>query len=326
MSRQSLTDRYVYAALRTVPEEQRAELDPELRELVADRIEAQDADEAGDAERAALLELGDPARLAASYIDRPLQLIGPQHYLQWWRLLKLLWAIVPACVAAAVALGLAISGESVGSIIGQTISVVIQVIVHIGFWTTLVFAVLDRTVKEPLVEWTPDYLPEIPTAGGVSGPSRLSRGDVVGGTVTQLLLVGALLWGTFGSPWPWTSVDPLLQSDLWPIWVLYFAVVGVGQIALLVATFRRGFTWPLAAVKVALNVAFAVPAVWLTASGRLLNPDVVALAGDSATDVDTVLTAIIVITVIVIAAWDSIDGAIKASKQARLARRERVAA
>src|SRR5690606_3729698 len=97
----SLTDRYLHAFVRVVPEAQRRTIDAEVRERIADAIEARigSGDDTEAAERAVLTELGDPERLAVDYLDRPLQLIGPRYYLTWWRLLKLLLAIVPASVA-----------------------------------------------------------------------------------------------------------------------------------------------------------------------------------------------------------------------------------
>ena len=62
----ALTDRYVWAVLRGVPAAQRADLEPEVRALVADAIEARTGEPAPSgasaeaAERAALTELGDP--------------------------------------------------------------------------------------------------------------------------------------------------------------------------------------------------------------------------------------------------------------------------
>src|SRR4051794_38396607 len=92
----TLTDRYVAATLRSVPEKQRPELDKELRASIADaiddRIEAGSKPEA--AEREVLIELGDPIRLAAGYADRPLYLIGPALFPDYTRLLKLLVGIV----------------------------------------------------------------------------------------------------------------------------------------------------------------------------------------------------------------------------------------
>lgn len=43
--------------------------------------------------------------MTASLTDRPSHLIGPRYYGTWWRLLKLLLLIVPACIFGAVALG-----------------------------------------------------------------------------------------------------------------------------------------------------------------------------------------------------------------------------
>lgn len=51
--------------------------------------------------------------LAAGYVDRPLQLIGPRYFLTWWRLLKLLLAIVPAVAFVGVSVIFAVLGIGV---------------------------------------------------------------------------------------------------------------------------------------------------------------------------------------------------------------------
>ena len=106
----SPTDRYVAATLRSLPERQRQDIEAELRTLIADAID--DRREAGtdadSAEREVLTELGAPARLAASYSDRSLYLIGPEFYLDYVRVLKLLlstlvplWFVIFALVTFA---------------------------------------------------------------------------------------------------------------------------------------------------------------------------------------------------------------------------------
>ena len=69
----TLTDRYVWGVLRAVPTAQRADLEPEIRALVADAVEARIA--AGvvpaEAERAAIAELGDPSVSPRSTRTRP---------------------------------------------------------------------------------------------------------------------------------------------------------------------------------------------------------------------------------------------------------------
>jgi len=103
----TLTDRYVSAALRSIPEQKRADIDRELRASIDDAIDTRvDAGEPQkEAEYAVLTDFGDPARLAAGYADRPLYLIGPALFLDWWRLLKVLLAIVVPIAGAGVLLG-----------------------------------------------------------------------------------------------------------------------------------------------------------------------------------------------------------------------------
>ncbi|HWM16349.1 MAG TPA: permease prefix domain 1-containing protein, partial [Microbacterium sp.] len=137
MNATTLTDRYVAAAMRTVPEKQRDDLAAELRASIDDQIEARvDGGEPRvTAERSVLTDLGDPDKLAAGYTERPLYLIGPRHYLDWWRLLKLLLAIVLPVSAFGVALGQTLSGAGFGEIVGSVIATLISVAVHLGFWT-----------------------------------------------------------------------------------------------------------------------------------------------------------------------------------------------
>ncbi|MFC7484261.1 permease prefix domain 1-containing protein [Luedemannella flava] len=69
MTTPTLTDRYVDATLRRLPERQRADIERELRASIEDAVEARvdGGEDPADAERAVLTGLGDPARLAAGY-------------------------------------------------------------------------------------------------------------------------------------------------------------------------------------------------------------------------------------------------------------------
>src|SRR5882672_5085367 len=102
----SLTDRYVDATLRRLPGRQRPDIEKELRASIADAVDDRlvAGSDPAEAERAVLTELGDPARLASGYADRPLQLIGPALYLDYTRLLGALLATVVPAVAMAIAI------------------------------------------------------------------------------------------------------------------------------------------------------------------------------------------------------------------------------
>ena len=144
----TLADRYIWAVLRAVPSDQRKDLEPEIRALVADTTESKAADgtlTTEAAERAALTELGDPEVLAGRYVDRTVALIGPQVYPEWRRLLTTLLPIVVPIVTIVVLAANAVEGKPPGTIIANGLGAAFNVTVQTAFWFTLVFALLERS-------------------------------------------------------------------------------------------------------------------------------------------------------------------------------------
>lgn len=317
MTANTLTDRYVWAAARSVPEAQRDELERELRERIGDATDALVAEgrTPADAEHAALTALGDPAALAADYIGRPLQLIGPRYFLVWWRLLKLLLAVVLPIAVAGVTLGQLLSGAEIGDVIGSAVASAFSIAVHLAFWTTLVFAILERVPATPGqrgidVEWTPEMLPQIADDGRAN---RLV--DLVASLVLLGILGVLLVAQQFGLPW----VDalesiPLLDPALWSFWLPYFFVLIVLEAAFAVAVYARGWTWWLASLNLVLGVAWVGPGLWLWSTGQLVNPAALDAIGWPWGGVGDVITPIIVVVVIAASAWDVVDGYLKAAR------------
>lgn len=309
----TLTDRYVYAATRSAPEAQRTDLERELRERIGDATDAlvQTGRAPADAERMALVELGDPAALAASYVDRPLQLIGPRYYLTWWRLLKMLYSVVLPIAVAGVAFAQVLSGADVGEIVGTAVSVGFSLAVHLGFWTTLAFAIAERspgTATE--IAWTPDLLPQLPDVGR---PGR--RAELIGSLVFLCIFALAIVWQHFGLPWV-DALDsiPLLDPELWSFWLPFFLVLIGLEILFAIAIYTWGWNWWLAVANLLLNVAFVVPALWLLTTGQLFNPEALEAIGWPWGDAGTTVTSIVVVLVVAIAIWDVIDGFIKTAR------------
>ncbi|MEH0825516.1 MULTISPECIES: permease prefix domain 1-containing protein [unclassified Micromonospora] len=312
----SLTDRYVAATLRAVPAPRRAEIATELRASIEDMIDGRTAtgQDAAAAEREVLTEMGHPERLAARYADRRLQLIGPTYYLLWQRLLKGLLAVVPAIVGVVVGVIKATVGGEPGPAIGAGISAALQTAVQIAFWVTFCFAVLERTdTSLNLPDWTVDQLPE----GPVERDVRLT--DTCAAVAMLLLTLAFLPWQHF-QPWV-TGTDgeriPLLDPALWRSWLPLLAAVLVAGLALELAKYRaRRWTWPLVAVNVALDLAFAVPVAWLLLTDRLLNPDLVARFAwlREGEHLGNVATASVVV-IAAITLWDIVDSAVKARRR-----------
>jgi hypothetical protein len=306
----SLSDRYVWGVLKEVPQAQRADLEPEIRALVADAVEAR-ADAGEDrttAERAALQELGDPGLLAARYTDRTMVLIGPRYYPEWRRLLTLLLPIIVPIVII-VATGAAwLGGTDPTGLVGVAISTGIGVTVQTVFWFTLVFALLERYAKDEEIgePWTPDRLPETP-----ADTVKPHLSEIVLSLVALTVLAGALVWQQVAQPITIGGQDfPLFDPALWSFWLPWFLLIlGLEIVFTFVRWARGGWTWVLAGVNLVLNVAFTVPAVWLVQTGQLFDPALVA-AIDAQVGGGWLqpTIAIMVVVAVVIAAWDSFDG------------------
>ncbi len=311
----TLTDKYVAATLRSVPEKQRPDIEKELRASIADAID--DRLEAGSkpeaAEREVLVGLGDPIRLAASYADRPLYLIGPALFPDYLRLLKLLvWIVVPIVFIAIFVIDV-FQGGSIGSNFGRAFSTALTAGVHICFWTTLAFAIVERTATgaKPLVGWTPDMLMDVPAR-------RMAFGELVTGVVFGVLGIAVLLL----SPVLTTVTDDagnpvgVLNPDLWEFWVPYLVVVAVLAIAFQFVTYYRGPSLPVAFGNLAINIAFGIPVIWLASTGQLLNPAFFDGVGwPEGDDIPGIMVTVIVIGTVVGLVFDSIDGFVKALRR-----------
>lgn len=313
----SLTDRYIWAALRTVPESQRSDVGLEIREMVEEAIDARLASgqDASAAEHAALTQLGDPERLAADYADRPLTLIGPRYYLEWLRLLKTIaFTVVPIATTAVLVVQLLTTG-SIGGAIGSAVSTAIGATVHIGFWTTLLFVVLERSgPPEDCVEWTPDRLPE---SAARSRDGRLP--ELIASMVFLALFAGAIIWQQVGSVVRDADGDgiPVLDPGLWSFWLPWFLGLIAAEAIFATWIYRQGWSWAAAVVNCALGLAFAVPAVALVLGSGVLNPaflDAVGWNPEAAAGGGWTVSTIIAASTVIITAWDVVDGFLKTKR------------
>lgn len=272
----TLTDRYVHATTRGMHDPNREELARELRgeidEMVA--VRTANGESETDAERGALLELGDPERLAASYAGRPLYLIGPAYFLAWKRLLIVLLTWVPGILAIVVTVGGILDDRPFERALGDGVGTAFEIAIQLVFWTTLTFACVERYAKgTDAPQWSLDELPELPAAG------RPPLGDTIGAVAQSAVAIGLLAWQELRGVIE-TSSDgrvPVIDSDLWTSWLPLIVGALVLEALIAVIAYRRGgWTLSLAAGNALALLAFAVPTVWLLVEDRLLDPRFIA--------------------------------------------------
>lgn len=274
-----LTERYLAAALRGVPQRQRTDVERELRSSITDAVE--DRTNAGEdrdaAERAVLDGLGDPTRLAAGIAGRPLHLIGPDLFVEYRQLLVMLLSIVMPIVGIVQA-GLAIAGGD--ALLGALVAGVVgawTVGVHLFFWITITFAAMERfdamrEAREGITAasgtWNVDRLPALPK-------DRVSASETVGEVLTTVLTIAGILLLN-GAAWftdDAGEVITLFNPDLWSLWMPLLLVLLAAIALVQVAVFLMGrWTIPMAIGYTVLELAFAVPVIVLALSGSLINP------------------------------------------------------
>ncbi|MFC7484262.1 hypothetical protein ACFQX7_35470 [Luedemannella flava] len=122
-------------------------------------------------------------------------------------------------VATVVGVVQAFDGAGIGEIIGDVIGAAITTAVNVAFWTTLLFAVLERLpdVRVPVLrEWTLDQLPE--------PPSRRRRyADLIAETVALALFAAFVLVSPVLRIKTDAAGDPIgiLSPWLWDTGVVY---------------------------------------------------------------------------------------------------------
>ncbi|BBH67529.1 hypothetical protein ACTI_42140 [Actinoplanes sp. OR16] len=311
----TLIDRYVQTVLSRIPEQKRTDIDRELRTSIEDAVEARVA--GGSPPDAAveetLLELGDPGKLADEYADRKQYLIGPELFPIWQRLITMMAAVVLPIVVVVLTTVKTLSDPSIGTAIGTAISTVITVGVHMVFWTTLVFAILERSGVArselptlPNREWNLDDLPR-------HDVRAISIGELATGVVWPLLLIVGLVLQQFAF-----TDEPVLNPDNWTSWWPYLIVVLILEAVYALWLFRRNaWTHTVTIVNAVLALLFAGPVVWLLQTDRFFNPDWVATLDWGTTKPLDWLTAIITVIVVVGTVYDIIDVAIKAERNRR---------
>ncbi len=311
-----LTERYLAAALRGIGESERTDVERELRSSIADALE--DRVSAGEdravAEKAVLEGLGDPVRLAAGIAGRPLHLIGPDLFVEYRQLLFMLLSIVMPIVGVVQVVLAIVGGDDYAGAVMAGIGGAWTVGLHIFFWVTVTFAVIERVdavreAKEGISgaagRWTVDRLPALAAV-------RVSAGDTVSDVLTTVLSIGGILflngavWFTDGSG----ATVPLFDPAIWSFWMPALIAALIGIAGLQVVIFLAGrWTTPLAVVHAVMQLAFAVPLGALALTGSMINPAFAdALGWPPLAEGNGPVMLSLAAGVLLVTAWEIFDG------------------
>jgi hypothetical protein len=281
----TLTDRYVAATLRSVPEASRGDLERELRASIGDAIDARvgKGEAAAAAETAVLTELGDPAQLAAAYAGPPRYLIGPRFYPGYVRTLAIVLAFsMPTVWAVLLAVWLAAGNSPVSSILTSTAAAV-TIGLMAAFWTTVGYAVVElaesareadggvpewTTEIRKAIAWTPARLPKETSARAVRVNDAVEA--IVGGSIGIALVFIQRSVSPFSDAGG--AAIPIVNPALWSMWVPVLIVLTVAWMATeFVKLVGGAWSVPIAVATTLVTVAATGVEIYLFGTGQLLN-------------------------------------------------------
>ena len=285
----NLIERYIYDVVRRLPEDERGDVEKELRANIYDML----PDEPTDTEiEAVLLKLGYPGTLAESYRQKPRYLISPAMYDFYIRTLKLVLPLVGVLVMIIVSLieiVAVLSGDAttapelISSVFSRGISSGFEAALQTLFWITLGFTIAERTGLRDCIdkEWTLKDLPdEI-----VDSKSVISLSEsiielictVVFSAVAIAFCLGAIkipLLVIRGD----IRVEMLFAQEFLAASVAPIAIGAVlGAANAIMRIIHRRRNWQVCIASLADYIGCAGLAVYLLLSHRLFSPEIIAL-------------------------------------------------
>ncbi|MEN1938491.1 hypothetical protein AAIE21_23805 [Paenibacillus sp. 102] len=292
----NLIEIYIQEVTRRLPEKSREDIALELRSTIEDML----LDDYSEENIKAVLEtLGNPAILASKYRDQPMHLIGPHYFETYVTLLKM---ILP--IAATISLISLISEYFIGyhgeeAVINVIIDVIsfgiwkiVEVGMHVFFWLTLVFALIERVdhskASHPFTtrftQWTADNLKNI---SYIPKKKAITKCEVFGGLLWTAIwatvyfyanhLVGMYRGSTHGLDFVTSAFNQDVLLQYWPI----VLVVIVLEIALSIyKLIKRQWTKGIAIYNTALQLIGTIVFIMIVTNPNVMNQDFITYTAD----------------------------------------------
>ncbi len=103
-------------------------------------------------------------------------------------------------------------------------------------------------------------------------------GELIPSVVFLLFFGAAIVWQQFNSVFTDAAGRPIPALDpeqLWSFWLPYFLVIIVLELLFAVALYAVGrWNWALAIINIVLNLASAIPLIWLLVTHQPAEPPV----------------------------------------------------
>lgn len=327
---------YIQEVTRRLPEKMREDISLELHSTILDMLPEDftknDVDQVLD-------KLGNPAVLASRYQDQPMHLIGPKFYDMYITVLKMtlmISVIVSIVIFSTEKIGIIFESEAsslvlISKLLGEAIWILINTGIQSFFWVTIVFIIIERTVKFPDdtaislsgKKWVPSDLDSIPY---IPLKKKITIGEVVFSLFWPVLFIilylnAANIIGIYQQDSNGLQfTTPVFNQDtLMAYLVIVIILVGLEIFGAIYKAIARQWTFKLAVSNIIINIGSTVFLIFIASNPNLMHaefaPYMANLLDQSIQSINIAITWIkwfTVATVIVTSGIDSYNGFRKA--------------
>lgn len=284
-----MIDRYVYAVIKRLPPKQRLDIEKELRSLIEDMLAALTGGakpEVKDIE-AVLLEMGEPSKVAANYLNVKQYLISPAMYDTYLLVLRIVLACVAFGITVAMIVGLISNPQNLFKVFAEWFASVFSALLGAFGGVTLIFAILDRIgdVSDHAVKFVDDFRREFKAGMNHQHHQKLAHEEAwkphdlprmpredarIRPSEPIFAIAFSILWLIVLNFAPWVigahtynagqySFIPFFALDVLKSYLVFINVLGLFGIAIEIGKlFTGNWNIPIALAKVVHNVFSAL--------------------------------------------------------------------
>jgi hypothetical protein len=237
-----LLERYLAAVERHLPDDKKADVAAELRDVLLSQVEERESALGRPLDKseveAVLLAFGNPLMVAGRY--RTVQhLIGPEVFPYWWAALKVAFMVVAAVYLTLVILAI-LGGREIGRAVSGAMPDLIDTSLMVLGGVTLVCAAIERWGKPSvLARWRPSELPPL----GARQRARFDTMMEIGaGVIFLAWWLGFIRFADFlpqGADHVRLALAPVWDVWWWPILAFTIYEMAVNAIELVKPGWRR---------------------------------------------------------------------------------------
>lgn len=279
-----IVNRYIYAVTQKLPQNQRADIERELRGLIEDMMEER-MDAGVDSNVAAeevLLELGVPGKLADQYRGAPRFLIGPEQFDTFTLVLKVVLVSIGISLTVVFGIQVVLAPESILKLFFSYVCSLFQGVIHGFAWTALSFLLIEflgvrtgKPVPDARDQWRPSQLPPVPHP-----KTQIKRVDTIFAIVFSIFfgLLFTFAYDLLGiyikdAEQGWSRI-PFFNKD---VYAEYLPLLVVNSVLIVLTEcwklITRKWTTVIIGLRVLVNLVSIVLAFVMFGNLHLWNPD-----------------------------------------------------